>query len=763
MQSKHKNGSTTNQAKRSSITSMFRALKLKQIMSVMMVFCLVVGLMMGVVFKTAIADENLEPEEVITEEVSIEEEEELLGGISPMMGITSTAAILPPGPNEGGSPGSNNGNNTGGNSPDSNNGHGHGNGNGNGNGNGDGNDQGGNDQGGDDQGGDNHQPPKETARIEFNPGVYGNYEAEVFTVNKGDATPTPSDCYSDSYDPDYFFIGWEPAIAETVTGDATYTAQWRLKEVTVTFFVDDEVYVTVTTGIRSSIGCLMPTEPEKEGYSFSCWLYDGGPFGSETTVNGDISVYASFNPKSITFYVALNNNDGTGTETKVPYTELYDVGTIAIGKPASAVRSDYVFGGWFNEPDCVSEYLSGIFVIPSEQEQTILTLYAKWTPIYTVTFTNGYDDAKVLKTEKVVSGSNATAPTDLVREGYTFSKWDKDFTCVSKDLTVNAVWERILFNVVFRGFNGEVLARQIVPYGDNANAPTAPTVSGYNFFDWDKGFTNVKSDLEISAIYDKQAAKLITVRFVDWDGSVISLQRIELGGSAKEPASPSRSGYTFTGWLGDFTRVRNDITITAKYEAEVVAVVEDVILKEVEMPLASLPKVPEEVPSILEPAPKDVISPQSILQLSIEEGIPIFTIGNTQVPLVAPKGMEKYVYSLSNIVTASSGVAFSGFSILRTLASKKKRIRFDFYSKAAGPAQLRIGGIVVSVLMGIGGVILFFLGNNTEGLMVAFNGLTVVNTLLLIVGIVGFAFGLKKTKVKDYDSYDEEPYVFRMK
>ena len=59
---------------------------------------------------------------------------------------------------------------------------------------------------------------------------------------------------------------------------------------------------------------------------------------------------------------------------------------------------------------------------------------------YTVTFTDG--NGKTLKSEKVVSGKSATAPAAPSRSGYTFKGWDKSFTKVTGNMTVNAVWEK---------------------------------------------------------------------------------------------------------------------------------------------------------------------------------------------------------------------------------------------------------------------------------------------------------------------------------
>ena len=62
------------------------------------------------------------------------------------------------------------------------------------------------------------------------------------------------------------------------------------------------------------------------------------------------------------------------------------------------------------------------------------------TKVYTVTFVDG--QGNTLNTEKVESGQAATAPADPTREGYTFNGWDKDFSEVTSDLTVTAKWEK---------------------------------------------------------------------------------------------------------------------------------------------------------------------------------------------------------------------------------------------------------------------------------------------------------------------------------
>ena len=122
-------------------------------------------------------------------------------------------------------------------------------------------------------------------------------------------------------------------------------------------------------------------------------------------------------------------------------------------------------------------------------------------PTYTVTFKNW--DGTVLKTQTIEEGSSATAPSNPSRTGYTFTGWDKTFTNVTSDLTVTAQFTINSYTVTFKDHDGTTLETQTVNYGSNAAAPSNPTRDGYNFIGWDKAFNNITSDLTITAQYTK--------------------------------------------------------------------------------------------------------------------------------------------------------------------------------------------------------------------------------------------------------------------
>lgn len=68
-------------------------------------------------------------------------------------------------------------------------------------------------------------------------------------------------------------------------------------------------------------------------------------------------------------------------------------------------------------------------------------------------------------------------------------------------------------------------------------------------------------------IFGDETPSVYTVRFVDWDGTLLSEQQVNEGEAATAPAAPSRIGYEFTGWDKDFSYVTEDMTVTATYSA----------------------------------------------------------------------------------------------------------------------------------------------------------------------------------------------------
>lgn len=121
---------------------------------------------------------------------------------------------------------------------------------------------------------------------------------------------------------------------------------------------------------------------------------------------------------------------------------------------------------------------------------------------YTVVFKD--IDGNVLKTEEVEENKAASAPDVEDGYGYTFIGWDKDFSKVTSDLEVNAMYDLMEFNVKFYDFYGELLKTEKVLMKNSATAPDVPEVPYHEFKGWNVDFTSVDHHMDVRALYDEK-------------------------------------------------------------------------------------------------------------------------------------------------------------------------------------------------------------------------------------------------------------------
>ena len=124
----------------------------------------------------------------------------------------------------------------------------------------------------------------------------------------------------------------------------------------------------------------------------------------------------------------------------------------------------------------------------------------------------------------------------LANTGYHFVKWSDGNTenprtiVLTQDTTLSAVFAINRYLVQFFGFNNVLLDSQSIEHGTAAVAPEAPTVDHFDFVGWDKEFTNITSDLDVYAIYQKNTEDVENVMIdalpykVMIDGQVLILR-----------------------------------------------------------------------------------------------------------------------------------------------------------------------------------------------------------------------------------------------
>lgn len=222
----------------------------------------------------------------------------------------------------------------------------------------------------------------------------------------------------------------------------------------------------------------------------------------------------------------------------------------------------------------VTNYMSDLTSVEvtaanSNWSRNTFELYELWIDVdydytasttYTVTFKDY--DGSIIDTQTVPSGGSATPPTPI-RTGYDFTGWSGgSYTNVTSNVVLTAQYSIKTFTVRFLDWDNSVISTQTVTRGGSATPPSNPTRVGYNFTGWDKSFTNITANTDIHAQY---TIKTYTVRFLDWNGTVLDIQTINHGSNATPPPNPTRDGYTFSGWSGSYTNITSDVDIVAQY------------------------------------------------------------------------------------------------------------------------------------------------------------------------------------------------------
>lgn len=257
-------------------------------------------------------------------------------------------------------------------------------------------------------------------------------------------------------------------------------------------------------------------------------------------------------------------------------------GTFPVPAGTTSVDLDGIPEGWNATP--MQDGLG--FTMTSEDGSiTVEYVFQPETIIHTVTFDYGIEG--MTGSQQVTDGGKATEPVAPVRDGYRFDGWlldgqTYDFaTPVTGDITLTADWTINTYTVRFDTAGGSSVPEQAIDHGQKITEPAAPTREGYTFTGWlldGRPFdfsTPITGNLTLTAGWQENeppAPVTHTVTFDSAGGSTIPAQTVTDGAAAIDPGTPTRDGYTFTGWLLDgkpfdfATPITGDITLTAGWE-----------------------------------------------------------------------------------------------------------------------------------------------------------------------------------------------------
>lgn len=184
---------------------------------------------------------------------------------------------------------------------------------------------------------------------------------------------------------------------------------------------------------------------------------------------------------------------------------------------------------------------------------------------YTVNF---YDyDGTLLSTETVEEHANATLPdeSNLVREGYTFSKWSDTNMNVTEDRNLYAEYKINTYTVVFVDWQARTVSMEKFEYGAPLVAPVPEEPDERLTVEWDKIADGVQTVTEDLIVTTRYKAKSFKVKVLNSDTNEYETQDVEYGKSVILPDVESTDEKEFVGWKdisSDETEGLTDTIIT---------------------------------------------------------------------------------------------------------------------------------------------------------------------------------------------------------
>ena len=198
-----------------------------------------------------------------------------------------------------------------------------------------------------------------------------------------------------------------------------------------------------------------PENPEIVGYIFKGWFEDEDfkkEFDFEKPISHDTYVYAKF-IEDVRYTVSFDTIGGTTIDDL----SILNGQTISV-VPSVPEKEMSVFQGWYTSENYDIEYDFSLPVIKN------ITLYAKWIPVYTITFeTNG---GSSVSPQFIQSGCCAVSPAENpTKYKYVFMGWfttddlktEFNFEAeISSDTKVYAKWEDVLVVEGSKGLDYEM-------------------------------------------------------------------------------------------------------------------------------------------------------------------------------------------------------------------------------------------------------------------------------------------------------------------
>ena len=400
--------------------------------------------------------------------------------------------------------------------------------------------------------------------------VFKNYDGEEIsreTYHYGDTIElpeTPVKPADNTYT--YEFAGWG-AMVDVCEGNAEYTAEFTpvYIEYMVIFKNYDGAELSKAT-YHYGDKVTAPGTPSKP--ADNTYTYEFAGWDNEVVAcAGDATYTATYNPVYIEYTVIFKNYDGSEL-SKATY--HYGDEVVAPENPAKPADNMYTyeFAGWDKE------------VVACEGDATYTATYDPVYIEYTIIFKN-YDGTELSNTtyhygDEVMAPETPSKPADNTYT-YEFAGWDKEVVACAGDATYTATYEPVYieYTVIFKNYDGTELSKVTYHYGDDVEAPETPSKPAdntytYEFAGWDNEVVACVGDATYTAMYDPVYIEY-TVKFLDWNGSMLQERTYHYGDTITSVADPARENdetyiYSFKGWNKEVGTCTGNMTFTAQYE-----------------------------------------------------------------------------------------------------------------------------------------------------------------------------------------------------
>ena len=396
----------------------------------------------------------------------------------------------------------------------------------------------------------------------------------VTSYTYGEGATLPTDITKTGYE----FLGWYDnssydggavtEIADNEIGNKNFWAKWTAATYDVTLEVDGgTVNANNVEEYIYGVGAILPTDVTKIGFMFKGWKDEDDNDALEITT-------ADYGNKTFTaqweqadYSITYNANGGVINET---YASTYNYNVSEITLPTDVTKEGNEFGGWYDNSNFTGEAVETI----SATEYGDKTFYAKWNAnTYDVTFETNGGTINSGAFAEYTYGVVASLPTNVSKEGYTFTGWYADEACEGDvasiisststgDKTFYAGWSNTAYAVTLYTNDGIISSGNVTAYtfGSEVQLPTKEQISktGYTFGGWyDNASCTGDSVLSVSstATGDKQfwakwkvESYLITF---ETDGGTVNSGNVKnyiYGTTVVLPSDVTKTGYTFEGW-----------------------------------------------------------------------------------------------------------------------------------------------------------------------------------------------------------------------